>query len=224
MKKTDLRPGTPVTIVFETELNNPNAHYLRASVYDCDDSTVTTSQTTPALQKTFLGRKVLVTYLVQTRARTLRFGFAGLLSELVHDYEISSGKNTQALLIKRLHRSEPMDFRMYFRIKPPAGTDLSLFWEEKKVSLMDISLGGAQFIYSDAHFFQPGDEVKFKLLIGDGIFDVEGFIRRVARPQATRRRVQHVSVEFRHWDKKMERSLATAIMEIERSLLTKGAG
>jgi len=226
MKKTELKPGTPLTIVFESELNKSKAHYLRASVYDCDDSFVTTSQTSPALQKSFLGRKVLLTYLIHIGARTLRFGFAGLLAELVSDYAMSSCKNTQALLIKRLHRSEPMDFRMYFRIKPPAGSDLSLFWEEKKVGLIDISLGGAQFIYPDAQFFQPGQQVKFKLLIGDGIFDVEGIIRRVGRPRAVRpgKRFQQVSVEFRHCDKKMESSLGKAIMEIERSLLTKGAG
>lgn len=226
MKKTELKPGTPLTIVFENEINQPNAHYLKATVYDCDDALVTTSQTSPALQSIFLNRKVLVTYLVRTATRTLRFGFAGLLFGLVDDYLMSSGNETQALLIKRLHRAETMDFRLYFRISPPAGSDLSLFWEEKKVSLMDISLGGAKFIYQLNHPFLPGQAVKFKLLIGDKIFDVDGIIRRVHRPHRNRpgQRLQQVSVEFRHWDKKMERSLGEAILEIERSLLTKGAG
>ncbi|MFY9148469.1 MAG: hypothetical protein WAN88_02515, partial [Smithellaceae bacterium] len=110
MKKTELKPGTPLTIVFEKEINQPNAHYLKATVYDCDDALVTTSQTSPALQSIFLNRKVLVTYLVRTATRTLRFGFAGLLFGLVDDYLMSSGNETQALLIKRLHRAETMDF------------------------------------------------------------------------------------------------------------------
>lgn len=223
-QKPEPKPGTPLDIVFESELNQPGAHYLKATVYDCDDSILISSQTSPALGRQFLNRKVVVTFLTRKGSRTVRLGFAGLLYELVHDYAMSSHKEAEALLIKILHRPEPMDFRMYFRITPPSGGDLSLFQDEKKVGLMDISLGGVKFIYPLNHTFLPGQAVKFKLLIGDEVFDIDGIVRQVRRPDtaASGARMQHVSVEFRHYDKKMEASLGRAIMAIERSLLTKG--
>lgn len=224
MNKPELKAGMPLDIVFENEINQPNAHYLKAVVYDYDNDLITISQTSPALNRRFLDRKVLVTFLVRIENRILRFGFAGLLTDLISDYAMSSEKTTEALLIKKLHRPEPTDFRMYFRVSPPSGTDLSLFLEEKKVSLMDISLGGAKFMYPKSHIFQPGETIKFKLLIADSVFNVDASVRNVREPalNTADRNVQQVSVEFHHDDKNMETSLGKAIMGIERSLLTKG--
>lgn len=224
MEKPELKAGMPLDIIFENEINQPNAHYLKAVVYDCDNHLITISQTSPALNRRFLNRKVLVTFLMRIEKRILRFGFAGLLTDLISDYAMSSNQTTEALLIKKLHQPEPTDFRMYFRVSPPSGTDLSLFWEEKKVSLLDISLGGAKFMYPKSHIFLPGETVQFKLLIADSVFNIEANIRNVREPEtgAAGGRVQHVSVEFNYTDKKIETSLGKAIMEIERSLLTKG--
>ena len=224
MQKPDIKAGTPLDIVFENEINKPNAHYLKAVVYDCHNDRIIISQTSPALNKHFLNRKVLVTFLLRIENRILRFGFAGLLSDLISDYAMSSEKTTEALLIKKLHPPEPTDFRLYFRVTPPSGTDLSLYLEEKKVSLLDISLGGAKFMYPKSHIFQPGETVKFKLLIAETVFNVDAVVRNVRVPFSSKTpgSVQHVSVEFDHNDKGMESSLGRAIMDIERSLLTKG--
>ncbi|MEE9911535.1 MAG: PilZ domain-containing protein [Deltaproteobacteria bacterium] len=224
MNKPELKAGMPLDIIFENEVNRPKAHYMKAVVYDFDNHAVTISQTSPALNKHFLNRRLLITFLVTIENRILRFGFAGLLADLISDYSMSSGTTVEALRIKKLAAPEPTDFRMYFRVRPPANSDLILFLEEQKVSLLDISIGGAKFTYPKRYTFQPGENVKFKLIINEDFFSIDGVIRNVREPYltATNKNVQYVSVEFRHDDKKMETALGKAILEIERSLLSKG--
>ena len=225
MPKAALNPGMPLDIVFENEINQQNAHYMKAVVYDCGNKFITISQTSPALNRHFLNRRVLVTFLVSHRSRLLRFGFNGLLTDLVNDYAISSGKNAEAIKIKKLSETEPVDFRMYFRVKPPSETDLRLLLQEQKVNLLDISIGGAKFTYPRSYLFLPGQTVKFKLLIGQAVFNINAIVRGVREPDknAANRSIQYVSVEFRIDDKIMEVSLGKAILDIERSLLSRGS-
>jgi len=225
MNKPELKAGMPLDIVFENEINQSNAHYMKAVVYDFNNNFITISQTSPALNKRFLNRRVLTTFLVNIEHRVLRFGFPGLLADLIGDYPMSSGNTVEALLIKKLAQPEPTDFRMYFRVKPPLNTDLSLFLEEEKVNLLDISIGGAKFTYPKRHIFLPGETVKFKLIIGEAIFNIDAGVRNVREPYiaAANKNIQYVSVQFQHDDKKMEASLGKAILDIERNLLAKGA-
>jgi hypothetical protein len=224
MHKPELKAGMPLDIVFEGELNEPNAHYMKAVIYDYDRKFLTISQTSPPLNTRFLNRRLLMTFLVRQDKRTLRFGFGAKLVNLIPDYEISSGNSVEALLVQVHGEPEPTDFRMYFRVKPPSNTDVCLFIEENKVNLMDISLGGAKFTYSRRYLLRPGDVVKFKLIIGVEVFNIESIIRNIAQADAgaTNKNIQYVSVEFLHRDKLMEISLGKAIMEIERSLLSAG--
>lgn len=225
MYKPELRAGIPLDIVFENEINQPNAHYMKAVIYECNSKFVTISQTSPALTAHFLKRRVLTTFLVRVKNRVLRFGFYGILADLISEYSIASGKTAEAIIIKKLSEPEPSDFRMYFRVKPPSETDLRLFLQEQKVSLLDISIGGAKFTYPRSYLFRPGDTVKFKLIIGQSVFDIKAIVRSVREPDvnAGNRNFQYVSVQFLMDDQKMEVSLGRAILDIERSLLSKGA-
>lgn len=225
MKKPELKPGTPLDIVFENEINRPSAHYMKAVVYDSDKHFLITSQTSPALGARFLNRRILTTYLVATENRVLRFGFPGVLALIRNDYAIASGSIVEALLIKPLAEPEPTDFRMYFRVRPPSSTDLSLFLEEQKVNLLDISIGGAKFTFPRRYIFHAAETIKLKLIISGAIFHVDASVRSVrdSFAGAAARNLQHVSVEFLPADKKMEATLGKAIMEIERNLLSRGA-
>lgn len=224
MHKPELKPGMPLDIVFVNELNQPNAHYMKAVVYDCDQNIITLSQTTPSLTTRFLNRRILITFLMNIQNRVLRFGFPAQLIDLIGDYTMSTGHTVEALLAKKTGDPEPTDFRMYFRVKPPSNTDLCLFMEEQKVNLLDISIGGAKFIYPKRYFFRAGDSMTFKLIIGNASFNVDAVVRTVRAPDVTaaNSNLQYVSVEFRHDDKTMEAALGRAIMVIERSLLSEG--
>lgn len=223
MKKTDLKAGMPLDVIFENELNTPSAHYMKAAVYDIDDQFVVISQTSPALTGRFLNRRLLITFLVRSDNRILRFGIPALFTELIAAYPMSSGKTAEALRLQKQGQVEPTDFRMYFRVKPPSSADLGLFLEEKKVQLLDISIGGAKFSYSERQFFHPGQNVSFKLVLREAIFNVDAVVRKVQETSGGSRNLEYVSVEFRHRDRKIETALGGAIMDIERSLLSRGA-
>ncbi len=224
MRKPEIRAGLTLDIVFENELNQPNAHHLKAVIYDCDKKIVIMSQTSPPLSPLFSGRRALMTFLVLRKDRLLRFGFYAELMDIIHNYEISSGNMVDAWRCRKTDELESTDFRMYFRVQPPSNADVCLFIEEQKVSLLDISIGGAKFTYPRRYCFQERDKVKFKLVIGREIFNVDAVVRHVreADEKATNRNIQFVSVEFRYHDKSFEAALGKAIMNIQRSLLSEG--
>jgi hypothetical protein len=224
MQTPKLKAGASVDIVFENEIMKSNAHYLKAVVYDYEKDSITISQTSPALNRTFLDRRILVTFLVNIERRVLRFGFPARLIDHLTNYQISSGNNVEALIIKKYADPEAVDFRLYFRVRVPSKSDLSIFFKEEKVNLMDISIGGAKFTYPKEYIFRSADRVTCTLIIGTTIFNVNAKVRSVKIPveAATNKNLQYVSVEFNHDDKKMEDSLGKAILDIERDLLSKG--
>lgn len=219
-----IKPGMPLSIVFEKEFNKPDARYIKAVVYDCKENNITISQTTPALNASFLKRRVMVTFLAHKEQRVLRFGFPAHIVDLISNYEISSENKVEALLLKKLAMQEPVDFRMYYRIQPPSDTNLRIFLQEQKVGLLDVSIGGAKFCYPERNIFDLNKEISLKLIIADQIFNVDAIVRGIRDAHLTTKNtyLQCVSVEFRIADKKMETFLGRAIMDIERNLLSQG--
>ena len=224
MQTPKLKAGASVDIVFENEIMKSNAHYLKAVVYDYEKDLITISQTSPALNRTFLARRILVTFLVNIERRVLRFGFPAQLIDHITNYQISSGNNVEALIIKKYADPEAVDFRLYFRVRIPSESDLSLFFKEEKVNLMDISIGGAQFTYPKRYMFQSGDLVTCTLIIGTAIFNVNAKVRSVRTSSApsANKSLQYVAVEFNHDNRQMDAQLSKAILDIERDLLSKG--
>jgi len=224
MIKSEVRAGLTLDVLFENELHRPDAHYMKAVIYECEDNYVVISQTSPALSSQFIGRRLLLTFLVSRQNRVLRMGFPAKLVNVIPNYEMSSGNTVDALRCQKTGEPEPTDFRMYFRVKPPSDTDVCLFIEEQRVNLLDISIGGAKFTCPRKYFFQAGDKTKFKLVIDREMFSVDAVVRSVRNADTGMpgRNMHYVSVEFRAQDRAIQASLGKAIMNIERSLLSKG--
>lgn len=224
MQTPKLKAGASLDIVFENELMKSNAHYLKAVVYDYEKDLITISQTSPALNRTFLNRRILLTFLVNIERRVLRFGFPARLIDHVTNYQISSGNSVEALIIKKYAEPEVVDFRLYFRVRVPSESDLSIFFKEEKVNLMDISIGGAQFTYPKRYIFRSGDDVPCSLIIGTTVFNVNAKVRsvRTSHEPTANKNLQYVAVEFSHDNKQMDAQLSKAILDIERGLLSEG--
>lgn len=220
----ELKIGTRIDIVFENEINKSNAHYMKALVYDYKGDSIIISQTSPALNSHFLNRRVVVSFLVNTEKRILRFGFAARLVDLMADYKISSDKSVEALVLKQYEKPAQMDFRMHFRVKPPSKSSISLFFQEEKVNLIDISIGGVKFTYPKSYLFQQGDMITIRLIIDDKAFDLKANVRNVSMPHeySANKTIQYVSVEFEHGNRHLETALGRAIIGIERQMLSEG--
>jgi c-di-GMP-binding flagellar brake protein YcgR len=166
----------------------------------------------------------MITFLVTIERRVLRFGFSGGLIDIIKDYQIASDKKVEALIVEQYKYPEPVDFRMYFRVKPSSQSDVNLFLKEEKVNLIDISLGGAKFTYPKTYLFHPEDTVRFKLVIGRDIFNLDAKVHEVwsRSENVISRNLQYVSVEFHHLDRQLEASLGRVIIDTERQLLSEG--
>ena len=224
MKTPDLKVGARVTIVFENEINKSNTHYIKALVYDYDDDNIIISQTTPALNRHFLNRRIRVTFLAKVEKRLVRFGFRAQLIDVITDYEISSNKYVEALTLKQFGKPEQMDFRTHFRIKPPSQSRINLFFREEKINLIDISLGGAQFTYPKSYVFHRGDKIDIKLTIDDRDFDLKARVRNIFIPYeySAHKSIQYVRIKFEYNNMHLETALGRAIIAIERKLLSEG--
>ena len=224
MEVPSLKIGTRVDIVLENEIMKSHAHYMKAVIYDFEEKKIIISQTSPALNRRFLKRRILVTFLVSIERRVLRFGFRARLADLIDNYQIESGKYVEALIVEQFNEPEPVDFRMYFRVRPGSQSGINLFLKEEKVNLIDISLGGAKFTYPKTYIFRPADTIQFKLIIGLTVFNLDARVREVWLPTDSKasRNLQFVSVEFFNLDKQLEASLSKVIIDTERQLLCEG--
>lgn len=224
MKMPDLKVGSRVDIIFENEVMKNKAHFMKALVYDIEDSKIIISQTSPALNRHFLDRRIMVSFLARIGSRNLRFGFPSRLIDLVNDYKIASGKNVEALILQQYNKSELVDFRMYFRVTPQSQSDVSLILKEEKVNLIDISLGGARFTCPKDYSLRSADKVNFKLLIGSNVFNLDTRVCDVwtLHDASANKNIQYVSVKFEYDNKQLEAALGKAIIEIERKLLSEG--
>jgi hypothetical protein len=224
LKMPELRIGTRIDIVFENEINKSNAHYMKALVYDYENKDIIISQTSPALSRHFLNRRIMVTFLANVKNRVLRFGFTARLTDLMTNYKISSDKIVEALVLKQLEDIEQVEFRMNFRVKPPSQSTVSLFFQEEKINLIDISIGGAKFTYPKSHLFLQGDTIKLKLIIDATVFDLKAKVRNVVLPHefSANKTLQFVGVEFEHDNRQFASVLGRAIIGIERQMLSEG--
>jgi len=220
----ELKIGTTIDIVFENEINKSNAHYMKALVYDYEDNNIIISQTSPELNRHFLNRRILVTFLANIQKRVLRFGFTARLINLMTNYQLSSNKSVEALILKQLDKPEQVDFRMHFRVKPPSQSNINLFFQDEKVNLIDISIGGAKFTYPKSHLFLHGDMINFKLIIDATVFDLKARVRNIALPHelSANKTIQYIGVEFEHDNRQFASVLGRAIIGIERQLLSEG--
>lgn len=219
--KAELKVGTNVDIVFENELMKSDAHYRKALVYDCAGSSITMSQTSPALDRNFLERRIIVTFLVKTERRIVRYGFPAKLKDLISNYRIASDNNVDALVIEQLAKPKLVDFRMYFRVKASFSSNISLAVKEGRVNLVDISLGGAKFTCPKHYLLHPAALIKINLSIGRTGFALNARVCDVRTPYDSSE-IQHVSVQFENDNKQLEALLGKAIIDMERQMLSEG--
>lgn len=219
-----LKVGTGVNIVFENEINKKNAHNMRAMVYDYNNSKVVVSQSSPPLTRNFLNRRVVVTFLADFNKHPSRFGFAAQLIDLKADYQISADKGVEALVLKKLEKIHRVDYRMFFRVKLPSKSNINLYFQNKRVNLINISLGGAKFSYPLTHLFRHGEALDLQLIIDSTAFEMKAKVRNLSHPHefSVNNTLQYVGIEFEGGNRQLEVALGKAIIEIERQMLSEG--
>ncbi len=180
-----------------------NLNYVKAVAYNIENKNIVTSQTSPPSNSHFVKRKVLITFLANSKNRILRFGFAARLNDLLVNYQLSSNQLIEALVLKQLGK--------------PLQSGINLFPQENKVNLIDVSLWGAKFTYPKSHFFKYEGVVKFDLMIDPMTFEIDARVRNVSLPDlSVNKTIQYVSIKFEYDSKELNILLGKAILSIER--------
>lgn len=225
MKETaDVRPGLNVNIVFAVDIEKEATDVRGAIIYDISGSDVILSQTNPPVTGgRHIGKYVSVTYLIREQGDVARYGFDGKVIDVIKEYNLSSSNLVSAILIKKHTGIKQYDLRMHYRVKPKLSDgSITLYMENKKASLLDISMGGARFCYKSDHPIGPGEIIKMILLIDKERFQIDAWtVASWFSSDAGRQSdLQYVRVQFMNMDIACSRLLNGKILAIQREMLS----
>jgi len=95
--------------------------------------------------------------------------------------------------------------------------DISMTVGDKKVNLLDISIGGAKISHRGALDVTSGDLFSVKLLMDEKEFPLEARVLRTWHPSTEAGSlIEYVSLEFLNTDKRLQDLIGKKIRNIER--------
>lgn len=109
-------------------------------------------QTFPPLDRSFLSKHILVTYVTQGRSWE-RYGFSAEVAELQEGYE-TKGRGVPVIIVRRLGGEKKCELRMHPRINPPA--PCKVFLDSEELRVVDISAGGIHVIQKPGRTLSAG--------------------------------------------------------------------
>ncbi len=215
-----VKPGLTVKILLEPEEEKISIDMRGSIIYDVQDKELIVGQTDPQITKNRIGHIVVVTFLAKERHRKTRYKFSARIEELIKNYKLSSSETTNAIKLIRTSEPEEHNMRMSYRIELPSNSGIEIFINQKKVNVIDISLGGVKISHNNVGEFDLGSMIKITLIIDSMAFDVETIVKRKWLPQDNRfyGTLEFLSLEFIAMSVKLQNVLARKILDIQRSL------
>ena len=222
-KLREVNPGMSVNIVAHVDMDKEIAEVRNAIVYDVDGANLVLSQTNPPFTKYHIDKEITVTYLVKGEGTLSRIGFSGKLVGILHDYSLSGSSVVQALTVLRKSGLRTYDLRMHYRVSPKSDSGIHISVGNERVSLIDISMGGARFCHSKNHPIESRTIIKMMLELDAQKFNLEAKTVNVWYPSEAGRRadLEYVSVQFMKLDRECSYMLSGKILAIQRELLSK---
>jgi hypothetical protein len=156
----DIKPGLGVEFMYYADYAKDNISIMRSVIYDVLNRKVILSQAHPTVLKSSLKREIVVTYLTREQGQTARFGFSAIIVDFMNHYELASNERVPAIVIERTGAPERFNIRLNFRLKVPSGRGLKLSMGNQHLNLIDISVGGAKFICTNAVSLVPHSRIK----------------------------------------------------------------
>lgn len=219
-----LRPGTAVDIVLRVDFYREVMDVRRAMIYDVGGTVLVVSRPTPDVKPDYVGRRCTVTFVVREREFKVRYGAPAEIVELKENYSIRQGAVVQAMILKVLGAVEPFNLRMAYRVRPPITSGIGLEVDGQRVSILDISTGGARFLSTVRPPLQFRQRAEIILHLDDVSHAFHAFVVRTQDPgiPGSVRGAQEVAVQFSGMPKRVREQLAKRIMQIDRELRAKG--
>jgi len=218
---TDIKPGLGVEFMFYADYAKDNFRIMRSVIYDTLDKKLILSQAQPTVLASSLKKDIVVTYLTRERGQTARFGFPAFIVDFMRHYELASGERVSAIVIEQTGAPERFNIRLHYRLKVPSGSYLALSMENRKLNLIDISVGGGKFSCTSALSLVPHSRIRITVGSGRQRYDLEAEVLRVwsSESQRIHKDLQFATVKFLHAGHEVEHFLGKEIFRIERQLL-----
>jgi hypothetical protein len=222
-KLKEVNPGMSVNIVANVDVDKEITEVRNAIVYDVDGAKLVLSQTNPPFTKYHLDKEITVTYIVKGKDTLSRVGFSGKLVGILNDYSLYSSNIVQALNVLRKGGLKTYDLRMHYRVSPKSDSGIHVYVGDERVSLIDISMGGARFCHSKDRPIKSRTIINIILELDAQKFKLEAKTVNVWYPSEAGRwaDLEYVSVQFMKLDKNCSHDLSGKILAIQRELLSK---
>jgi hypothetical protein len=218
-----LRPGSTITVVFETNPYTETTDLRSSIVYDILEKKIVIAQTDPAIPKNLYKKMITISSVTQERGGPVRHGFSAKILEFIDDYRLSPSQKGPALVVTPKTQSQQFNLRSCWRIDPPpnSGLEMSLYWYP--LDLLNISIGGAAFSHRYDLNLQRGMMIKLTLKIDDKEYDLDAMIKRISYPGDQHRSggLEFVSIQFSRIDMKVKHLLSRKLLDIQRKLRVK---
>ncbi len=139
-------------------------------VLDAKDETIVLLQTFPPLDRSFLNKHILITYVTRDKGSE-RYGFSAEVAELQEGYE-TKGRGVPVVIARRLGGEKKCELRMHPRINPPLSCNVFLDGEE--VRIVDISAGGIHVVQKPGRRLSAGinDEITLDIEVRSNLMRV----------------------------------------------------
>lgn len=219
-----VRPGVNIEFVFHSDYIRDDIRVMRSMVYDVIGPKVLLSEPSSGLLRSDLNRDILVTYMVSKELRKTRYGFKARIVDLGVPYETASQGRVPAVVIKQLNVPEPFDLRSFFRLRVPSSCGLELYLGGQKVTLIDISIGGAQITHAALRSLKPKERTNVSLRVDGRTYHLGAEVLRVWSPGtwSISHHLPFGTIKFVNLGKDAEQALGRKIFMIEQKMLAEG--
>lgn len=219
-----LKPGSNVNIITRIDYSREILETRNTLVHDVLGDKIIIAQTNPPIAKTLLQRDIFMSYLVHENEETMRYGLPAKIIDFIDDYSLTSEQTARAVVLHKLADKEEYNLRMFYRLEPPGNCGLDILIRDGKVSIIDISIGGASFSYQRPHALRANDALRITLVIGEMAYEVDCKVLRVWEPDDSKlkRTIGFASIQFLDMIGSMKNHLARKIRDVERELRNKG--
>jgi len=219
----DITRGFDIRIVTEADARGEQIPVKSSMVYDVEGETAILAQTSPPIPESMRSGNIVVTFLVRKNGAMARRGFSARIVEFI-DYTLSSGETVRALKVERIGELEDCCVRMRYRVRPMSTSGISMIVDGTKVSIVDISLGGAKICYDKSLRLERDTVVKAKIDIDGRTYAIEAHLLRTSNgaSEGFTDDLCFAALRFMGIDKKVEDVLSQKIRDIERQALSRG--
>lgn len=217
-----LKPGMNTEVVWQNDETSIRIA-LKTTVYDVEEHKIILAQTVPPIKPNKLGKLCMVNFVAKQRDSNVQFAFQAQVAALLADYKLNASNRVPALVLEMRTKPQVHNTRSSFRIKPLAESGISLLLQGLPVSIIDISVGGAQVNTRGQLSLQAQDIVKATLIIGNEKLTADCLITRAwvdnmndkIGPQ------YYATLNFVNPHTRWESLLGGKILKMEREILAK---